>query len=346
MAKTCFYCGKELAPGERCGCRGTSSRVASNTNGATTGKPADSAYGSASAKNYSSNSSASSSSSDSSASSSQKKDAAASKADAKAAKAAAREQKKREKQAQKNKQVWGRAGTSTPDSPYGTGSGASTGGRPTFSGFITRVRALFPSFSKVMRPVMSYIWHPVTTIQNRSQVVPIGKMVAINTLFATLTSLMVLFTNRTNSPFVGMLISLMFGKTDLFSAHPITAFFTISAILWFSVMLLACCFMLTSRIVNRKLSLLRALDTVTMSSIYMCFADVLIFFSVLLGTQGSFTLIFVALIVMGIAHFVSLKQDLTLTDNSAFNMLAISYLMFYALAQLGIGIIIRVATWL
>ena len=71
--------------------------------------------------------------------------------------------------------------------------------------------------------------------------------------------------------------------------------------------------------------------------------SLIIFFSVLLGTQGAFTLIFVALVIMGITHYVSLKQDLMLTDNAAFNMLAVSYLFFYLLAQLGISIIIRIA---
>ncbi len=305
MAKTCFYCGKELAPGERCTCRGTSSRVASGTpSGAS---------------------------------------AQTSNTQAKTEKTESNEHKKTEKHEKKTKQVWERATTGTPDTPYG--NSATGKGKVTFSSFITKVRSLFPSFSKTLRPIMSYIWHPVTTIQNRSQVVPIGKMIVINTLFATLTSLMVLFTNRTNSPFLGMLISLMFGKTDLFSAHPLTAFFTISAILWASVLILAGIFVVTSRLVNRKLSFLRALDTISMSSIYLCFADILVFFSVLLGTHGSVTLIFVALVIMGIAHFVSLKQDLTLSDNAAFNMLVISYLLFYTLAQLGLGIIIRLVTW-
>jgi len=328
MAKTCFYCGRELAAGERCNCRGTATRVGTDDPSRSSAGNANTGYGAASAKSYSAGSSASSESSSSSTSS---------KTDAKAEKAAAKEQQKK---AKKTKQVWNRAGTGTPDSPYGS---TQTGGSK-FSTFITKVRALFPSFSKTLRPVMSYIWHPVTSIQNRSQVVPIGKMLVINTLFATLTSLMVLFTNSTNSPFLGMLISLMFGKTDLFTAHPFIAFFTISAILWVCIIILAGCFMLTSRFANRKLSFLRALDTVSMSSIYLCFADILIFFSVLLGTKGSFTLIFVALIIMSIAHFVSLKHDLTLTDNATFNMLAVSYLLFYALAQLGIGIIIRLVT--
>ena len=193
-----------------------------------------------------------------------------------------------------------------------------------------------------MRPVMTYVWHPVSTIQNRSQVVPVATMLIVNSLFAVLTSLMVIFTSATDSPFLGMLISLIFGKTDLFSEHPVTAFFIMSAILWLCVLILALCFTWTSRLVNRKMTFLRALDTVSISSIYMCFADALIFFSVLLGSRGAFTLIFVALVVMGICHFVSIKQDLVLRDDVAFNMLAVSYLLFYVLAQLAVTILIRI----
>ena len=204
---------------------------------------------------------------------------------------------------------------------------------------------MFPSFSKLMHPVMTYIWHPVTTIQNRSQVVPIAKVIIVNTLFATLTSLMVIFTSFTDSPFLGMLISLIFGKTDLFTAHPVKAFFILSSLLLICVLLLALCFTWTSRIVNRKMTFLRALDTVSISSIYLCFADVLIFLSVLLGTRGAFTLIFVAFVIMGLCHFVSIKQDLALSDNASFNMLVVSYLLFYVLAQIAANILIRVATY-
>ena len=184
--------------------------------------------------------------------------------------------------------------------------------------------------------------NPVTTIQNRSRIVSIPKVLLINSLFAALTSLMVIFTSFTDSPFLGMLISLIFGKTDLFSDHPVMAFFVMGAIFWVCVLILALCFTWTSRLVNRKLSFLRALDTVSISSIYICFSDILIFLSVLFGSRGAFTLIFVAMVIMGICHFVSVKQDLALSDNSAFNMLVISYLLFYFLAQLGVNVLIRI----
>ena len=178
--------------------------------------------------------------------------------------------------------------------------------------------------------------------QNRSRIVSIPKVLVINSLFAALTSLMVIFTSFTDSPFLGMLISLIFGKTDLFSDHPVMAFFVMGAIFWVCVLILALCFTWTSRLVNRKLSFLRALDTVSISSIYICFSDILIFLSVLFGSRGAFTLIFVAMVIMGICHFVSVKQDLALSDNSAFNMLVISYLLFYFLAQLGVNVLIRI----
>ena len=221
------------------------------------------------------------------------------------------------------------------------GKERKTSTRFSFSKFIDQVRSNFPSISKLMRPVMAYIWHPVTTIQNRSRIVSIPKVLLINSLFAALTSLMVIFTSFTDSPFLGMLISLIFGKTDLFSDHPVMAFFVMGAIFWVCVLILALCFTWTSRLVNRKLSFLRALDTV-ISSIYICFSDILIFLSVLFGSRGAFTLIFVAMVIMGICHFVSVKQDLALSDNSAFNMLVISYLLFYFLAQLGVNVLIRI----
>ena len=326
MAKTCFYCGKELAPGQRCSCRGTSSSsgASSGTSGSSSSAASTDASSSASSGTaYDTGSSGYST-------------AAHSTTPPDYSSCSADPTHYSKKASKKTKQVWNHAGSAS------SGAGESDC-KFSFARFIDQVRSKFPSISKVMRPVMNYIWHPVSTIQNRPQKVSVPKVLIINSIFAAFTSLMVLFTNRTNSPFLGMLISLLFGKTDLFSAHPFIAFGTISVILWFSVLLLAMCFSVTSRFANRKLPYLRALDTVTMSSIYMCFADVLIFFSVLLGTQGAFTLIFLALVIMGITHYVSLKQDLMLTDNAAFNMLAVSYLFFYLLAQLGISIIIRIA---
>ncbi|MBP5492178.1 MAG: hypothetical protein J6Y08_04975 [Clostridiales bacterium] len=302
MAKTCFYCGKELAPGERCSCRGPAVGTNEQTTQASSSKT----------EAYSASSSASSASSQ-----------ASSKKESKEEKKA----RKAKEKADRKSQVWNEDKSGTK-----------------FSKFIGKVRSLFPSLSKLVKPVMAYVWHPVESIQNRPQVVPIKKMILINSLFAAFTALMVLFTIHTDSPFLGMLISLTFGKTDLFSDHPVVAFFVMCAIFWLCVLILACCFVLTSRLANRRLSFIRALDTVSMSSIYMCIADALIFVSVLLGTRGAFTLIFVALVIMGIAHYVSLKQDLALSDNATFNMLAVSYLLFYTLAQLGIGILIRIVT--
>lgn len=304
MAKTCFYCGKELEAGQRCSCRGSSK----------SGTTAGTSQATASAAT----SSASSSSSATSGPSANTADTGA----------FAEGSKKKKAKKEKTKQVWNEE--------------RKTSTRFSFSKFIDQVRSNFPSISKLMRPVMAYIWHPVTTIQNRSRIVSIPKVLLINSLFAALTSLMVIFTSFTDSPFLGMLISLIFGKTDLFSDHPVMAFFVMGAIFWVCVLILALCFTWTSRLVNRKLSFLRALDTVSISSIYICFSDILIFLSVLFGSRGAFTLIFVAMVIMGICHFVSVKQDLALSDNSAFNMLVISYLLFYFLAQLGVNVLIRI----
>ena len=303
MAKTCFYCGKELAAGQRCSCRGSSSagKGSADTSSASASSNAGTSSGaSATPPDYSSCSA---------------------------------DPNQYTKKAKKTRQVWNRADSASGNSQC----------RFSFASFIDQVRSRFPSLSKLLRPVMNYIWHPVSTIQNRSQVVSIPKILIINTIFAAFTSLMVIFTYQSNSPFLGMLLSLMFGKTDLFSDHPLIAFGTVFAVLWACVIILAACFVVLSRFANRKLPFLRALDTVSMSSIYMCFTDILIFFSVLIGTQGAFTLIFVALVVMGITHYVSLKNDLMLTDNATFNMLAVSYLLFYLFAQIGIVIIIHIA---
>ncbi|MBR3057656.1 MAG: hypothetical protein IKG93_06755 [Clostridiales bacterium] len=294
MAKTCFYCGRELAAGERCNCRGTANHVPEADASSAAASSASAATGTNPNQGKHEEQP---------------------------------NQKAKGKKEPKTKQVWNQ----------------STGGqRFTFSAFITKARSIFPSFSKLLRPILAYVWHPVTTIQNRPQVVPVLKMIIVNSLFALLTSSMVVFTSHTDSPFLGMLISLVFGRTDLIAKHPFFSLLVFTVILWVCVLILAGCFTLTSRLVNRKLTFLRALDTVSMSSIYLCFADIMIFISVLLGSRGAFTLIFVAFVVMGIAHFVSLKQDLALSDNATFNMLAVSYLEFYFLAQLAVNVLLRI----
>ena len=309
--KTCFYCGRELAPGQRCSCR-SGVNGTGNSDGAGASASASSAAENSSSHNTSYSTSSGSSYTESSAGTGSS-----------AGKKAGKEKK--------TKQVWNQK-VSPSDRPS----------RFTFAAFITKVRSIFPSVSKFFHPVMKYIWHPVTTIENRSQVVPIAKVLIVNALFATLTSLMVVFTSSTNSPFLGMLISLILGKTDLFSDHPVKAFFLMSFLLGIFVLILSLCFTWTSRLMNRKLTFLRALDTVSISSIYMCIADVLIFLSVLLGTHGTVTLLFVAIVIMGICHYVSIRRDLALSDNAAFNMLVISYLLFYVLAQLAATILIRI----
>ncbi len=327
MAKTCFYCGRELTPGERCNCHGSATRV--NTQGTSaTGASAASGAGASGSTSSSGTSgygtSASGASSSSSTYGTSGANAGSASQSGSGSSATGRAERKQKKQ--KEKQVWNQ------DKKQSL----------TFSAFITKVRSIFPSLSKLLRPILAYVWHPVTTIQNRPQVVPVLKMLIVNSLFALLTSVMVVFTSHTDSPFLGMLISLVFGRADLIAEHPMLSMIGFSVILGICVLILAACFTFTSRLVNRKLSFLRALDTVSMSSIYMCFADVLIFISVLLGSRGAVTLMFVAFVLMGIAHFVSIKQDLALSDNATFNMLAISYLEFYVLAQLAVNIILRV----
>ena len=178
MAKTCFYCGRELAPGQRCSCRGTSSSaggtaVTSGSSGSSASASPDPAthsstagtYDAGSASGYSSDSTHSSAAPDYSSCSADPSHYS-------------------KKASKKTKQVWNHAGSAS------SGAGTSDG-KFSFARFIDQVRTKFPSISKMMRPVMNYIWHPVSTIQNRPQKVSVPKVLIINSIFATFTSLMV-----------------------------------------------------------------------------------------------------------------------------------------------------------
>lgn len=308
--KTCFYCGRELEPGQRCSCRGGSSTKVKG--------------GASSAQTSASSTSANSASSDSSATYSA---ASADRAAQDSKESSSRSARMKKARTKPTKQVWNEKPASEK--------------KHSFTKFITKVRSSFPSASKLLRPVMSYIWHPVSTIESRPAVINVWKSLIINTLFSLMTAAMVMVTAKTNSPFLNMLIELIFGKTDLFTAHAWLAYTIMVVLLWACVLILALSFTLASRLANRKMSFAHALDTVSISSIYMCFTDALIFISILFGTRGTFTLVIVALVIMGIAHFVSIRHDLALSNDATFNMLVVSYLMFYVLAQVAANIIIR-----
>ncbi|HOO61685.1 MAG TPA: hypothetical protein PKV44_04590 [Bacillota bacterium] len=307
MARYCFYCGNELKPGEKCTCR-TSANNSSHT---ASGK-------SASPFTYTQNQSTKTASAKPNQQAKSDTHSTSDKSNSKAKKTAKKKNGKTEKSSGQR--------VVSPNE--------ENRGHFRLSTLLSQIRAAFPSFSKALRPAWNMIAHPSTTISTVSSRHSIKRIIGASLFFSAISALLALKLTESNSPFFTMVMSLLFGELLTYMyAHPFITLGLFFSIVIICVLVLAGCFAVVSRLFNRKLSFLRALDVVSISSFYMSFMETLLMISLLLGSQGAFTIVFISLILMGVAQFIAFRTQLTMCENKTFLFLFISYALFYILSQ-------------
>lgn len=296
MAKFCYYCGQELAPGEKCKCKGKNSRNSSASSSGSAGSSGTSRNGTSNSSN-------------------------------------ARSSSNKEKSS--------------------TGSGAKIrtsrvkkSGRNGFrlKTFTDQLRTLFPTLSSGTVSGANYILRPSTKIRSESLRAkrPFSFVTILFFMFLTalLTTLLI---DSDSHLFVGMLVSI-FGQKglDYYIKYRLQAFFVISGFALLFVVVLTASFYIASRFSNRKPTFRKTLDLVSISLVYVQLMEIVLLITILFGSSGAFSLIFISLILMGLAQLLSFRNALGLTEDSIFQMIFFVYTTTYLILRLCLFILLTI----
>lgn len=295
MAKFCFYCGQELAPGEKCKCRGKSTRSNSaSSSGANAGDAGS--YGAGASKSSGTRSSS-------------------------------------------TKQ------TKSPGSGPKTRNTRSRSSHT--SGFrlktlTDQLRTLFPTLSSGAVSGANYILRPATKIRQESLRAKRPLSFVTITFFIFLTALLaILMVDSDSHLFVGMLVSIFGQKAIEYCAeYRVQAFFAIAGVALLFVIVLTTSFYVASRFTNRKPTFRKSFDLVAISFVYAQLMEIVLLVTILLGSKGSFSLIFVSFILMGLAQMLSFRNALGLTEDSIFQMIFFVYSTSYLVIKLSVFILV------
>ncbi len=281
MAKYCFYCGQELATGEKCNCRG-------RKEGSTAG-----------AKSSQSTSSSS-----------------------------------RNKQSSKSQS---RANTESANSTKNHSSKQRAGNRPAFR-FGTlkdQVRTLFPTLTSGILSGSGYILRPATKIRQESLRTKRPFSIVTIIVFAILSGLLSIVLVQSDSPLFVSMLTVVFGNAVIYlSSQPLASFLLVTVFAGIIIVTLAALFYVVARFNSRRTTFRRTLDLVSISLFYVMLLEAFLLTTVLLGSRGSFSIIFVSIILMGITQMLSFKNALSLSEDSVFLSIIFVYLTTYMAIKL------------
>ncbi len=290
MAKFCFYCGQELAPGEKCKCRCTN-----GTDSPTNTKRRKS---SSDSRTTGSGDSAKAGKSDSS------------------------------------------SGPRIRKTPKDRTS------RPVFRlrTFTDQLRTLFPTFSSGAMSCAGYILRPATKIRQESLRAKRPFSLINIAVFSLLTGLLaVLLIYSGSRLFSGMMDSIIGEAAREYCAnHPAVAFGALTGLTLVFVLILTLGFYISSRFGNRKPTFRKTLDLVSVSLIYVQIPEFILLVSILLGGRSSVSILFICLILMGLAQLLAFRNALGLSEDTIFLMILFAYVVTYLIGKLMLFILITI----
>lgn len=151
-------------------------------------------------------------------------------------------------------------------------------------------------------------------------------------LFSLLSGLLALLMSRSGSPLFTNLVSLVFGSSQsvLFS-HPVLSFFGLSLLSCLFILTMGASFYVAARFSSRKPSYRKVLDLISISLVYIIIMEVFILITILMGSRGSLSLLFISLLLMGVTHLLAFRNALGLTEDTVFFFLIFVYIFCYIL---------------
>jgi len=138
-----------------------------------------------------------------------------------------------------------------------------------------------------------------------------------------------------------MLVSIFSQKAIEYCAEfRVQSFFAISGVALLFVVVLTTSFYVASRFSNRKPTFRKTFDLVSISLVYVQLIEIVLLITMLFGSNGSFSLLFISIILMGLAQLLSFRSALGLTEDSIFQMLFFVYATSYLVLKLSVFILI------
>lgn len=289
MAKYCFYCGQELATGEKCNCRGRRDSAATGTK--------SSQYSQSSSK---------------------------------------------QKTTTGNH---GRANTKSAKHAKATKTNKRTADRPIFRFGTLRdqVRTLFPTLTSSILSGSGYLLRPATKIRQESLRTKRPFSIVTIIVFAILTGLLSIVLVQSDSPLFVSMLTVVFGDAVVYlSSQPLPSLLLVTFFAGLIILTIAALFYVAARLNARRTTFRRALDLVSISLVYVMVLEAFLLTTVLLGSRGSFSIIFVSIILMGITQMLSFKNALSLSEDSVFLSIIFVYLTAYMAIKLYLMICIPI----
>jgi len=141
-----------------------------------------------------------------------------------------------------------------------------------------------------------------------------------------------LLMSRSGSPLFSNLIAVVFGSgQSLLYTNPFLSFTGLTVLSFLFVMTMGVSFYIASRFSNRKPTFRKVMDLVSISLVYLMIMETFILITILMGSRGSLSLIFVSLLLMGVTHLLSFRNALGLTEDTVFFFLIFVYIFCYIL---------------
>lgn len=200
--------------------------------------------------------------------------------------------------------------------------------------FSDQVRTLFPNITKSLASGVQFITRPASKIRQESMRVKLPYCYANIIMFSLLSGLLALLMSRSGSPLFTNLVSLAFGtgQSVLFS-HPVISFFGLSILSCLFILTMGASFYVAARFSNRKPSYRKVLDLISISLVYIIIMEVFLLITILMGSRGSMSLLFVSLLLMGVTHLLAFRNALGLPEDTVFFFLIFVYIFCYILFQ-------------
>ena len=309
MARYCFYCGRELAAGERCHCKDTGTGASY----ANSGTGSSGSTGGAGTKAATSGSSGNPS---------------------------VKDHSKRQKKA---KSSWKRRKEKAAEDFIEKTGRFNARRFMRLKTFADQTRTLFPTFAMGFKSIFEYFSRPASKIRQESMKTK-RPLTYLHFLFASLlTGALALLMSRSGAPLFSEILRFFIGSDiENVYSHRLISFFAFSFLSFLFIMTMCGTFYIAARFSNRKPTFRKVADLVSISLVYLIVMEIFMFVTILMGSRGSLSLILISLLLMGVTHLLSFRNALGLSEDTVFYFLFFVYIFCYVLFRFFLNVAARV----
>ena len=320
MARYCFYCGRELSVGERCHCKDPAKEGTYQSSGTSDKKESTKSSGGSTSYSYQTAAAGAGASAGAAAGAGSRTNAGFGSG-------------RNSAKTRHARSSWNRKSSRSAKSFMDKAVGI----QQLFSHLRTfrdQVRTLFPNVTKSLTSSVQFITRPASKIRQESMRAKLPYSYIHIILFSLLSGLLALLMSRSGSPLFTNLVSLAFGSSQsvLFS-HPVLSFFGLSTLSCLFIFAMGASFYVAARFSSRKPSYRKILDLISISLIYIILMEIFVLITILMGSRGSISLLFISLLLMGVTHLLTFRNALGLTEDTVFFFLIFVYIFCYILLK-------------